>query len=785
MHDHRSVALEAERDRCDGRRASFRWWPSRGNGAQDGRAPRGVIGTMAYGLLATAAVAGSLVAMPAAASAAGSARPGGPAPLVATGGKDVVADSYIVVLKGKPGTARAGTSRSAIGRASAKGVHVNRQYQHALNGFSATLTAAQLTSLRNDPDVDYVSANHKVHVNSADTPTASWGLDRIDQRTGQDNTYTYNATGTGVTAYVIDTGIRITHTQFGGRATGGFTAIDDGNGTDDCYGHGTHVAGTIGGSTYGVAKAVHLVAVRVLDCDGSGTYEEVIAGIDWVTANHSGPSVANMSLGGGADQALDDAVTNSISSGVTYGVAAGNGDEFGNPLNACGFSPARTPLAITVGASDEGDFGAWFTNYGTCVDLFAPGVDITSAWNTSDTATETISGTSMATPHVVGVAALYLQTHPTATPAAVASFITGQATTGVLTDIGSGSPNRLLYSRDGSFPKWAATAGAQAVSGDFNGDGKTDIAVTGAKGWGSIPVAFSAGDGTFTTSNQSVSGFPGWAASTGAKVVTGDFNGDGKTDIAVTGVKGWGSIPVAISNGDGTFTVTNNSVANFPGWAASTGAKVVAADITGDGKADIAVTGVKGWGSIPVAVSTGTGTFTVTNNSVPDFPGWAASTGAQAVAGDITGDGKADIALTGVKSWGSVPVAVSAGSGTFTVTNNSVSSFPGWAASTGVKALGGNFAGDGKSDIAITSAKGWGSIPVAVSTGNGTFTTTNNSVSGFPSWAASSGVKVVAGDFNGDGKTDIALTGVSGWATVPVAFSGGSGAFSVTNYTTG
>jgi hypothetical protein len=418
-------------------------------------------------------------------------------------------------------------------------------------------------------------------------------------------------------------------------------------------------------------------------------------------------------------------------------------------------------------------------------------VGITSSWigAPANNATNTISGTSMATPHVVGVAALYLQAHPTATPATVASWITSEATAGGLSNIGTGSPNLLLYSGDasaGNFPVWAATAGAQAVSGDFDGDGKTDIALIGAKGWGSIPIAFSAGDGTFRISNQSVPNFPGWAASAGAKVVTGDFNGDHMTDIALTGVKGWGSIPVAISNGDGTFTVTNNSVADFPGWAASAGAKVVTGDFAGDGSTDIALTGVKGWGSIPIAVSTGAGTFTVANNGVPDFPGWAASTGAQAVSGDMTGDGKADIALTGVKGWGSVPMAISSttGDGTFTTANNSVPSFPGWAASAGVKALGADFSGDAKFDVAITGAKGWGSIPVAVSAGSGTFTVANNSAAGFPSWAASAGVKIVAGDFDGDGKADIALTGVTSWATVPVAFSRG-GPYSVTNYTTG
>jgi subtilisin family serine protease len=244
-----------------------------------------------------------------------------------------------------------------------------------------------------------------------------------------------------VTAYVIDTGIRFSHSQFNGRATSGFDAVDGGS-ADDCNGHGTHVAGTIGGSTYGVAKGVTLVAVRVLSCSGSGTTSGVISGVNWVTSNHQAgrPAVANMSLGGGVSTALDTAVRNSIADGVTYAIAAGNSN-----ANACNASPARVSTALTIGATDSSDRRASFSNFGTCVDWFAPGVSITSAWWTSNTATNTISGTSMATPHTAGVAALYLQTSPTASPATVRSALVANATAGVVVNRGNGSPNALLF----------------------------------------------------------------------------------------------------------------------------------------------------------------------------------------------------------------------------------------------------------------------------------------------------------------------------------------------------
>jgi len=270
---------------------------------------------------------------------------------------------------------------------------------------------------------------------------ATWGLDRIDQRNlPLNNSYTYNFTGAGVHAYIIDTGIRVSHQQFAGRTGNGFTSINDGQGTNDCNGHGTHVSGTVGGTTYGVAKGVTLHPVRVLSCSGSGSNSGVIAGVDWVTNNHASPAVANMSLGGGISSALDTAVNNSINSGVTYAIAAGNSN-----ANACNFSPARVANALTVGSTTNTDARSSFSNFGTCVDIFAPGSSITSSWNTSDTATNTISGTSMATPHVAGVAALYLQQFG-GSPAAVAAGLINAATTGVVGNPGSGSPNRLLHS---------------------------------------------------------------------------------------------------------------------------------------------------------------------------------------------------------------------------------------------------------------------------------------------------------------------------------------------------
>lgn len=345
---------------------------------------------------------------------------------------------YIVVLK--PG---ANASAVASEHAQRLGVGVGFVYSHALRGYSATVPAAALDDLRRDARVDYVEHDSVVHTDTTQT-NATWGIDRVDQRAlPLSTTYSYAATGAGVTAYVIDTGIRKTHTEFGRRAVHGVdTTTPLGLTSDDCHGHGTHVAGTIGGATYGVAKSVKLVAVRVLDCTGFGLNSSVIAGVDWVTGNHQPgqPAAANMSLGGGKSPALEQAVGNSIADGVTYGVAAGNETE-----DACTGSPSGLAAAITVGATDKTDARAGYSDFGSCVDFFAPGSNITSASFLTDTGTATMSGTSMATPHVVGAAALYLQASPSATPQHVRDGLYGLTTKNVVTDARSANAH-LLFS---------------------------------------------------------------------------------------------------------------------------------------------------------------------------------------------------------------------------------------------------------------------------------------------------------------------------------------------------
>ncbi|MFF9850986.1 S8 family peptidase [Streptomyces litmocidini] len=319
---------------------------------------------------------------------------------------------------------------------------LQRSYGSKVNGFSASgLTVQEAKRLAADPAVDTVVQNKRFSIKETQEKPPSWGLDRIDQtETAGDDKYTYpDGGGEGVTAYVIDTGVRISHQDFGGRATHGFDAVDNDDSADDGNGHGTHVAGTIAGTSHGVAKKAKIVAVRVLDDNGSGTTEQVVAGIDWVTKNHSGPSVANMSLGGGADEALDAAVQRAIASGVTFAVAAGN-----ESSDAGQGSPSRVPEALTVASSTKDDEQSDFSNFGAVVDLYAPGSDITSDWNDSDTGAKTISGTSMATPHVTGAAALYLAAHPTATPADTAAALTGAATSDAIKNPSSGTANKLL-----------------------------------------------------------------------------------------------------------------------------------------------------------------------------------------------------------------------------------------------------------------------------------------------------------------------------------------------------
>ncbi|MFE2531566.1 S8 family peptidase [Streptomyces sp. NPDC059371] len=351
---------------------------------------------------------------------------------------DAVPGSYIVTLKKNVGfKATAPHGKSLVAE---YGGTVRRTFTAALNGYAAHLTGAQARRLAADPDVASVEQDQVVHTLGTQT-NAPWGLDRIDQ-TNLPLSGTYTSPddgGSGSTVYVLDTGVRITHQDIAGRASYGWDFVDNDATAQDGYGHGTFVATVAAGTTYGVAKKAKVVAVRVLGNDGSGTTAGVIAGVDWITANHVANSVANVSLGGGASTSLDNAVKNSIASGVTYSIAAGNSGAL-----ASNYSPARVTEALTVGATTSTDARATYSNYGSRVDLFAPGSGITAAWNTSDSATYTGNGTSFAAPHVSGAAALYLTAHPGASPATVGSALVNGATSGVLSGIGSGSPNKLL-----------------------------------------------------------------------------------------------------------------------------------------------------------------------------------------------------------------------------------------------------------------------------------------------------------------------------------------------------
>ena len=426
--------------------------------------------------------------------------------------------SYLVVFKGGA-TPMAAVGSTAETMTDRYGGTVTTTWRHALRGFAATMTERQARRLAADPAVAVVEQDRVVRLADTQQNPPSWGLDRIDQRDRPlNNAYTYPNRAANVHAYIIDTGIRTTHQDFGGRATWGTNTVGGAN--TDCHGHGTHVAGTVGGTSYGVAKGVRLVAVKSLDCQGSGSTQSIVSGVDWVTANAVKPAVANMSLGGGASAAMDNAVRNSIASGIVYSIASGNSN-----ANACNTSPARVTEALTINASTNTDARASFSNWGTCTDMFAPGQDITSAWHASDTATNTISGTSMAAPHVAGVVALYLSTNPNATVSQTNQAMINAAGTGKVGNPGTGSPNRLVFVEQ-SAPADVAVTNPGGQTGSVGSPASLQLTATG----GVAPYTWSAtglpAGLAIATSTGRISGTPSTPGTHQVTVTATDTAGD-------------------------------------------------------------------------------------------------------------------------------------------------------------------------------------------------------------------------------------------------------------------
>lgn len=479
-----------------------------------------------------------------------------------------VPGEYIVVLKDNlKEVAQLGPESIAQEVALKHGGQVLHSYKSALKGFTLRLSEAQVQKLLQDPRVAYVQENGYVQVSATQTG-ATWGIDRVDQTSLPLNqAYTYNNNASGVHAYIVDTGVRLTHSQFTGRMGNGFDSITAGGTGADCHGHGTHVAGTVGGTTWGIAKGVTIHPVRVLDCTGYGTDAQVIAGIDWVVQNHVKPAVANMSLGGDASQPLDDAVTAAVNAGIVFAVAAGN-----DSSSACNYSPARTPNAITVGSTTSSDARSSFSNYGTCLDIFAPGSSITSASNSSDTGSTSMSGTSMASPHVAGAAALYLGANPTATPQQVRDALVANGTANKVTSPGTGSPNVLLYTGfigTGTPPPPDTTPPSTSITSPAGGatvSGTTTISASATDNAGVTKVEFYSGTtllGTDTSSPYSFDWNTSAVANGAYSLTTKAFDAAGNTASSA-------AVAVTVNNTTGSCTTASQLLIN-PGFEGTTG----------------------------------------------------------------------------------------------------------------------------------------------------------------------------------------------------------------------
>ncbi len=706
-----------------------------------------------------------------------------------------IRNQYIVVLKGSVSEVEHEASQLTQ-------EHGGRPffiYRYAFKGFSAQMTEAQATRLANHPRVQFVEEDGEATPTRTQTG-ATWGLDRIDQRNlPLDGNYNFESTGAGVTAYIIDSGIRSTHVEFGGRVAAGFSAIDDGNGTEDCNGHGTHVAGTVGSATYGVAKDVTLVPVRIFGCMGGSPWSTIIAGIDWVTRNHTNgaPAVANMSLSGSVAAALDLAVSNSISDGITYVVAAGN-----NAANACLESPARIPTAITVGATGMNDTRSGFSNTGACLDIFAPGGSITSTWSGTDTETAIISGTSMASPHVAGAAALFLATNPNAPPVAVAEAIISSATLDKVTDPQNESPNRLLF---------VGTAGSEVSRRRIRDD-----LFLYRPGMGAVSLLRSNGNGTFTTTlavgdngSDEPNGIGGYdLLSQRDKVFPFDFDGDGNDDLFLYR-PGAGAVFVLKATGNGNFLTVGQPVGDngsddpngIGGYdLLSPDDQVFPFDFDGDGKDDLFLYR-PGTGAVFVLKSNGDGNFTAVGQPVGDN----GSDEPNGIGGynllsprdkvfpfDFNGDGKDDLFLYRPGT-GAVFVLKSNGDGNFTAVGQPVgdngSDLPNGIGgydllSANDQVFSFDFNADGKDDLCLFRP-GTGAVFVLKSNGDGNFVAVGKPV-GDNGSAEPNGIggydllspqdKVFPFDFDGDGTDDLFLYR-PGMGAVFVLRSNGDGNF--------